>query len=118
MKTVYDKTKGKIKALWTFIEELQGQIETLQEQLNSVIQSNETLWQEINKPKTVTKKSYEIDVNKCYLVALNSDGSISTDSHGIEKISVLYSADNTKTSVVWDETAKCFRLYAVYAPGV
>ena len=117
MKKVYDKTKGKIKALWDIIDELTGKIEKLTEESASVVKSNDTLWQEINKPKTVIKKSYEIDINKCYLVSLNSDGSVEVDSHGNEKISAIYSEDNTKTSIVWDETAKCFRLFAVYAPG-
>ena len=61
--------------------------------------------------------AHEIDVKKCYLVIRDTDGNIELDSKGQEKKSLLYSEDDTKTSVVWDENGKCFRLFAVYASG-
>lgn len=62
--------------------------------------------------------SYEIDIKKCYLVERDINGDIVLDSKGQEKKSPLYNADQTKTSVVWDENSGCFRFYATYAPGV
>lgn len=65
--------------------------------------------------------AYEIDVKKCFLVERETTGinkgQIKLDSKGNEMKSALYSDDATKTSVVWDENAQCFRFYAVYAPG-
>jgi hypothetical protein len=61
--------------------------------------------------------AYEIDVKKCYLVERDNNGDIALDSKGQEKKSPLYNADQTKTSIVWDENGNCFRLYCVYAPG-
>lgn len=60
--------------------------------------------------------AYEIDIKKCYLVERDNDGDIAKDSKGQEKKSLLYNADTTKTSIVWDENGKCWRFYAVYAP--
>ena len=37
------------------------------------------------------------------------------DENGNEKRALLYNIDDTKTNVIWDKTAKCFRFYAVYA---
>jgi len=62
--------------------------------------------------------AYEIDVKKCYLVMRDENGDIALDSKGNQKKSLLYNEDQTKTSVVWDENAQCYRFYAVYAPGV
>lgn len=61
--------------------------------------------------------AYEIDVKKCYLVIRDENGDIELDSKGQEKKSLLYNEDTTKTSVVWDENGKCWRFFAVYAPG-
>jgi hypothetical protein len=61
--------------------------------------------------------AYEIDVKKCYLVERDIDGNISLDSKGNQKKSPLYNEDQTKTSIIWDENASCFRFFAVYAPG-
>jgi hypothetical protein len=59
----------------------------------------------------------EIDVKKCYLIERDENGDIVIDSKGQQKKSPLYNEDQTKTAIVWDENAGCFRLYAVYAPG-
>ena len=59
----------------------------------------------------------EIDVKKCYLIERDDDGNIATDANGNEKKSPLYNKDQTKTAVKWDENAKVWRFYAVYAPG-
>jgi len=61
--------------------------------------------------------AYEIDIKKCYLVERDINGDIALDSKGQAKRSPLYNADQTKTSIVWDENGNCFRLYCVYAPG-
>ncbi len=58
----------------------------------------------------------EIDIKKCFLVERDDDGDIALDSKGQQKKSLLWNADTTKTSIVWDENAACFRIYAVYAP--
>lgn len=67
--------------------------------------------------KTWGCPAYEIDVKKCYLVERDENGDIAIDSKGNEKRSPLYNEDQTKTSLVWDENAGCWRFYAVYAPG-
>ena len=59
----------------------------------------------------------EIDVKKCYLVEKDENGDIVLDSKGQEKKSPLYNADQTKTSIIWDESGNCWRFYAVYASG-
>jgi hypothetical protein len=59
--------------------------------------------------------AFEIDVAKCYLVQRDKDGSIVKDVDGNDKKSLLYNEDATKTNVVWDKTAKCWRFYATYA---
>ena len=61
--------------------------------------------------------AYEIDIKKCYLVERNADGTLATDSKGNQKKSRLWNSDETKTTIVWDENAGCFRFYATYAPG-
>jgi hypothetical protein len=68
--------------------------------------------------KTWGCPAYEIDVKKCYLVMRDTDGNIASDSKGQEMKSPLYNEDVTKTSIVWDESGNCFRLYAVYSTGV
>ncbi len=69
-------------------------------------------------PDTLTwgTPAYEIDVRRCSLVMRDENGDIELDSNGVEKKSPLYSADPTKSSVVWDVKGQCFRFYAVYAP--
>jgi hypothetical protein len=62
--------------------------------------------------------AYEIDIKKCYLVERDENGDIVLDSNGNLKKSPLYNIDQTKTSIIWDENAGCFRFYAAYAPGV
>ena len=60
--------------------------------------------------------SYEIDVKKCYLVLRDSSGNIETDSKGNEMKAPLYNAsDPTKSCVIWDPIAACWRFFAVYA---
>lgn len=58
----------------------------------------------------------EIDIKKCMLVERDVNGDIVLDETGTPKQSPLYNVDTTKSSIVWDKNAKCFRLYAVYAP--
>lgn len=64
--------------------------------------------------------AYEIDVKKCYLVERNPDGTIATYTNAkgeeMEKKSLLWNEDTTKTNIVWDGNARCWRFYAVYAP--
>ena len=62
-------------------------------------------------------KCGQIDVKKTYLVQLDSDGNIELDSRGQEMKSSLWNVDSSKSAVVWDENAKVWRFYAVYAPG-
>jgi len=59
--------------------------------------------------------AFEIDIKKCYLVQKDENGNIELDENGNEKKALLYNADDTKTNIVWDSTAKVFRLYAIYA---
>jgi len=59
----------------------------------------------------------EIDVKKCYLVERDNNGDIALDENGNEKKSPLYNSDQTKTAIVWDKNANCWRFYATYAPG-
>ena len=61
--------------------------------------------------------AYEIDIKKCYFVERNADGDIVLDSNGEEKKSPLFNDDQTKTSIIWDEDSKVWRLYAAFAPG-
>lgn len=75
--------------------------------------------------------SYEVDVEKCYLVKrrtttvkdVNGDpipgqevGDIKLDDKGNEMKSSLYSEDANKTSIVWDKNARVWRFYATYSP--
>ena len=60
--------------------------------------------------------SYEIDVKGCYLVERDENGEIELDEDNNEKSSPLWNEDTTKTSVVWDKNAKCWRFYAAFAP--
>lgn len=70
--------------------------------------------------------AYEIDIKKCFFVervtVTDSDnptlGAIKKDSKGQEMKSPLYNSDQTKTSIIWDENGKVWRLYAAFAPGV
>lgn len=59
--------------------------------------------------------SYEIDVEKCYLVKRDSEGVIETDENGNEMKASLFNEDVTKTNIVWDKNAKVWRIYAVFA---
>ena len=59
--------------------------------------------------------TYEIDVKKCYLVSRDEDGNIELDENGKEMKALLYNKDLTKTNIVWDKLAKCWRIYAVFA---
>jgi hypothetical protein len=59
----------------------------------------------------------EIDIKKCNLVERDADGNIVNDSKGHPKSSPLYNEDQTKTSIIWDENAECWRFYAAYAQG-
>lgn len=59
----------------------------------------------------------EIDVETVNFVRYATDGTILKDSKNQEMKAPLYNADSKKSSIVWDETGKVWRLYAVYAPG-
>ena len=59
--------------------------------------------------------AFEIDIQKCYLVKKDVNGNIELDENGNEKKALLYNIDDTKTNVIWDKTAQCFRFYATYA---
>ena len=59
--------------------------------------------------------TYEINVEHTYLVKRKADGTIETDENGVEKKSVLYNADSTKSAVVWDSTGQVWRFHATYA---
>ena len=59
----------------------------------------------------------EIDIKKCNLVERDENGIIVKDSKNVDKSSPLYNEDQTKTSIIWDETGSCWRLLAVYADG-
>jgi hypothetical protein len=67
--------------------------------------------------KTWGCPAYEIDIKKCYLVERDISGVIALDSKGQEKKSPLYNEDQTKTSIIWDESGNCWRFLAVYAEG-
>jgi len=54
--------------------------------------------------------AYEIDVKKCNFVERDDDGNIIHSAP-------LYNEASSKTSIVWDESGSCWRLYAVYAEG-
>ena len=70
-------------------------------------------------PDTLTwgTSAFEIDINKCYLIERDENGVIKLDSKGQQKKSLLYNTDQTKTSIIWDESGNCWRFYAVYSPG-
>jgi len=60
--------------------------------------------------KKWTVATSEIDIKKCNFVERNTDGTIKYSAP-------LWNEDTTKTSIVWDVSGGCWRLYAVYAPG-
>jgi hypothetical protein len=57
----------------------------------------------------------EIDIKKCYLVERDSAGELAKDENGHDKKALLYNADETKTNIIWDKNARCWRFYAVYS---
>jgi hypothetical protein len=67
----------------------------------------------------------EIDIKACQFVQRRTTdgtggekiGDIELDSKGQEMKGPLWNADQTKSSIIWDEDGKCFRLYAAYSPG-
>jgi hypothetical protein len=62
-------------------------------------------------------EAYQIDVEKCYLIKRDIDGNIELDENGNEMKAPMFNTDYTKTAVVWDKYAKCWRFFATYAPG-
>jgi hypothetical protein len=64
--------------------------------------------------------AYEIDIKACKFVEYdkNDDGTLTValDTNGEPKSAPLWNVDETKTSIVWDKNAKCWRLYAAFAP--
>jgi hypothetical protein len=75
-------------------------------------------YDDLGNPKgTWGVATYEINVKKCYLIERDSEGNITLDSKGQQKKSLLYNADQNKTSVIWDESGNCWRFLAVYAEG-
>ena len=118
MKKVYGKTKNKIWELWCMIDEIRGILEEHGINVDSLKRDTSTIWNEISKLDTVYTKENGIDVKKCYLIEKDEDGRIVLDTNSNQKISMLYDSDGTKTSIAWDEDAKVWRFYAVYAPGI
>lgn len=98
---------------WVTIPEIKTEINTNKETVEKI-----GVLDLVFNPDTKTWgcPAYEIDVERCYLVRRDSDGEIMLDSNGVEMKSPLYNSDSTKTSVVWDTNAQCWRFYAVYAP--
>lgn len=56
-----------------------------------------------------------IDVEKTLLLKKEEDGTISRDGKDEEMKSVLLGDGEDNKNVVWDDIAKCWRFYAVYA---
>jgi len=63
-------------------------------------------------PDTLTwgVTALEIDIKKCNLVQRDEDGNIIHSAP-------LWNEDQTKTSIIWDESSQTWRLLAVYADG-
>ena len=67
----------------------------------------------------------EIDIKACQFVQRRTTdgtggekiGDIELDSKGQEMKGPLWNENQTKSSIIWDEDGRCFRLYAVYSPG-
>ena len=59
--------------------------------------------------------AFEIDVDKCYFVQKNEDGSIKLDENGNEMKAKIFNTDETKTNILWDKTALMWRWLAVYS---
>ena len=66
--------------------------------------------------------AYEIDIDKCYFVRrypADSEegipGTIMLDENDKEMKAKIYNSDNTKTNIIWDKTALCWRWYSIYA---
>jgi hypothetical protein len=68
--------------------------------------------------------AYEIDVSKCFFVLRDKNGEIQLDDNGKEMKSPIYitstidgvtDVDKHKTSIIWDKTGKCWRVFAVYS---
>jgi hypothetical protein len=69
-----------------------------------------------SKTKTWGVAALEIDVAKVNFVRRDATGAIMVDANGTPMSSPLFSDSPSKTSMVWDVSGKCWRLYAVYAP--
>lgn len=118
MKKSYSKTKNKIQELWNAVSEIEGILLDHGLTTDSLKNNTEQIWKELNRPKTFIPDVKFIDVKHQCLIEFDSEGKAALDTNGNQKISSLLSADGTKTAVVWDETARVWRFYAVYAPGL
>jgi len=56
-----------------------------------------------------------IDVEKTNIVQKDEDGNILTDNKGQEMKAPINGEDENSKNSVWDENAKCWRFYAVFA---
>lgn len=59
--------------------------------------------------------AFELDVDKCFFVQKNPDGTIKLDSNGHEMKSKIFSTTLASNSLVWDKVNQCWKFYAVYA---
>jgi hypothetical protein len=101
------------QGLWNYIPRLKTQQNTAKENVDKI-----GLLDLIFNADTVKwgVSSFEIDIKKCYLVSRDPiTGEIEKDENNVEKKALLYNTDTTKTNIVWDKNAKCWRFYAVYA---
>jgi hypothetical protein len=117
MQLTYDQSKHKLREMWDMMYILAADIAEIEKKLNiSVDPAIRNLFQQIINKKENDAPN-KIDIKKYYLVEFDAVGNIAEDENGEKKISPLYNEDNTKTSIVWDKTAKVWRFFAVYAGG-
>ena len=57
----------------------------------------------------------DINVKTTMLVEYDENGAVAIDSRGHKKKAPLWNVDASKTNVVWDANAACWRMFAVYA---
>lgn len=97
---------------WRYIPDIKKVQNTANENVNKI--GNIAFVFDADSAKWGTS-AFEIDIEKCYLVKKDGNGNIELDEDGNEKKALLYNTDDTKTNIVWDKSAKCFRFYAIYA---
>ena len=59
--------------------------------------------------------SYTTDIKNTYFIEYDENGVIALDENEHEKKAPLWNEDATKSAIVWDKNARCWRLFCTFA---